>query len=45
MSVLGYASKFMELALFAHAYVADKKLRMDRFVVRLNLSLKERMSV
>ena len=45
MSVLEYASKFTELSCFTPAYVADEKLRMNHFEVRLNPSLKERMLV
>ena len=40
MSVLECGSKFMEFSHFATAYVADKKLRMNRFEVRLNPGLK-----
>jgi len=36
MSVLGYASKFIELSQFAVAYVADEKLKMNHFEVGLN---------
>jgi len=35
----------MKLSRFAHAYVADKKLRMNWFETKLNLGLKEQMSV
>ena len=45
MSVLEYASKFMELSHFALSFVADKKLKMNRFERGLNLDLKERMSM
>jgi len=45
MSVLKYASKFMELSRFAPAFVADKRLKMNQFEVRLNPTIKERMSV
>jgi len=45
MSVLEYAFKFMELLCITPAYVADKKLSMNRFEVGINLSLKERISV
>jgi len=45
MSVLEYASKFMELSHFAPVYGADEKLRMNRFEVALNPGLKEQMSV
>jgi len=41
MGVLECAFKFMELSRFALAYVADKKLMMNRFEVGLNPSLKE----
>lgn len=43
-SVLEHASKFVELSHFAPVYVADKKLRMDRFEAWLNPILKEQMS-
>ena len=45
MSVLEYASKFMELSRFAPALVAGKRLKMNRFEVGLNPTIKERMSV
>ena len=45
MSVLEYASKFMELSHFSPAYVADEKLRMNWFEAGLNPGLKERMFV
>jgi len=45
MSVLEYASKFMELSRFAPAFVADERLKMNRFEARLNPTIKERMSV
>jgi len=45
MSVLEYDSKFMELSPFALTFVADKKLMMKHFELRLNPNLKERMSV
>jgi len=45
MSMLEYASKFMELSRFAPAFVADEKLKMNCFEDRLNPGIKERMSV
>ena len=45
MSVLEYASKFMELSRFASAFVADERLKMNRFKTWLNPTIKERMSV
>jgi len=45
MSILEYASKFMELSRFAPASVADEKLKMNRFEAGLNPTIKERMSV
>ena len=45
MSVLEYASKFMELFRFAPAFIANEKLRMNRFEVGLNPTIKERMSI
>ena len=45
MSLLEYASKFIELSRFTPAFVADEKLKMNRFEVGLNPNLKERMSV
>ena len=45
MSVLEYASKFMELSHFAAAFVADEKLKMNLFKAVLNPNLEERMSV
>ena len=45
MSVLEYASKFMELSRFAPAFVADERLKMNRFEAGLNPTTKERMSV
>jgi len=42
---LEYASKFMELSRFAPAFVADEKLKMNRFEAGLNPNLKEGMSV
>ena len=43
--MLEYASKFMELSHFAPAFVADKRLKMNRFEAGLNPDIKERMSV
>ena len=45
MSVLEYASKFLELSHFALTYVADERLQMNRFEVGLNPRLKEKMVV
>jgi len=45
MSVLEYASKFMELSRFALAFVADKRRKMNRFKTGMNPTIKERMSV
>jgi len=45
MSVLEYASKFMEISRFAPAYVVSEKLRMNRFEVGVNPNLKEQTSV
>ena len=45
MSVLEYASKFMELSHFSLAFVADERLKMNRFKDGLNPSIKERMVV
>ena len=45
MNVLEYASKFMELSRFAPAFVADERLKMNRFEAGLNPTIKERMSV
>ena len=43
--MLVYASKFMELSCFASAFIADKRLKMNRFETGLNPDIKERMSV
>jgi len=45
MSVLEYASKFMELPRFAPAFVADETLKKNRFEAGLNPNIKERMSM
>ena len=45
MSVLEYASKFMELSRFAPAFIADKALKMNRLEAGLNPTIKERKSV
>jgi len=45
MSVLEYASKFMELSRFTPAFVADERLKINRFEAGLNPIIKERMSV
>jgi len=45
MSVLEYSSKFIELYHFAPTYVADEKLKMNRFETGINRGLKEKMFV
>jgi len=45
MSVLDYASKFMELSHFALAFIADERFKMNRFEAELNPNIKERISV
>jgi len=45
MSVLEYASKFMVLPRFAPTFVANKRLKMNRFNAELNSTIKERLSV
>ena len=45
MSVLGYASKFIELSWLAPTYLADERQKMNRFKVGLNPILKERFPV
>jgi len=45
MSVLEYASKFVKLCQFSSTYVANEKLKMNRFEAGLNPNLKKRMSV
>ena len=45
MSVFEYDSKFMELSRFAPAFVADERLKMNRFEAGLNPTIKERISV
>ena len=45
MSIFEYASKFMELSCFASTFVADEKLKMNCFEVRLNPNTKGRMFV
>jgi len=45
MSILEYASKFVELSRFTPTYVADEKLKMHLFKVELNPELKEKMLV
>ena len=45
MSVLEYDSKFMELSRFAPAFVANERLKMNRFEAGLNPIIKEKMSV
>jgi len=44
MSVLEYASKLIELSRFVLAFVADERLKMNRFKAGLNLDTKGRMS-
>ena len=43
--MLEYTAKFMELSHFAPAFVADERLKMNRFEVILNPNIKERMLV
>jgi len=45
MSLLEYASKFMELSHFIPASIADDRLKMNRFEAGLKPNVKERMSV
>ena len=45
ISVLEYASKFMELPLFSSAFAVDERLKMNRFEAGCNPNIKERMSV
>jgi len=45
MSILKYASKFVELSHVTPTFVADKRLKMNRFEVGLNPTIKERMSM
>jgi len=45
ISILEYASKFIELSRFAPPHVADEKLRMNRFEAGCNRGLKENMLV
>jgi len=45
MSILEYASKFMELSRFAPTFVADERFKMNRFEAGLNPTIKEKMSV
>jgi len=45
LRVLEYASKFMELSRFSPAFVADERLKMNRFEAELNPIIKERMLV
>ena len=45
MSVLEYASKFMELSSFTAAYVDGEKLKMNRFEAELILGVKEKILV
>jgi len=45
ISVLEYASRFMEFSHFASTFVVDKKLKMNHFEVELNPNITERMSV
>jgi len=39
MSILEYASEFIELSQFAPAYVANEKLTMNQFEAELNPTL------
>jgi len=45
MSILEYASKFMDLSRFAPTFVADETLKMNRFKAGLNPTIKDRMYV
>jgi len=45
MSMLEYASKFMELSRFAPAFAPDGRLKMNWFEVGLNPIIKEMMSI
>jgi len=45
MTILKYAFKFMELFRFGPTYVADEKMKMNRFEAGLHLGLKDKMSV
>jgi len=45
VSVLEYASKFMEISHFAPAFVTDERLKMNQFEVGINPVIKDRMSV
>ena len=45
MSVLKDVLKFMELSRFTPEFVANERMKMNRFEARLNLTIKERMSV
>jgi len=45
MSVLEYASKFMKLSYLAPAFIADERMKMNRFEIVLNPTIKERMSI
>ena len=45
MSVLEYASKFIELSYFASAFVAGENLKMNWFEAGLYPTIKERMSI
>jgi len=45
MSVLEYASKFIELSRFAPAFVADERLKMSRLKGGLNPDIKGSMLV
>ena len=45
MSVLEYASKFMELFRFAPTFVTDERLKMNRFKAGINPCIKETMFV
>jgi len=45
MSVLEYASKFMELSHFTLMFIANERLKMNGFKAGLNPTIKKRMSV
>ena len=44
LSILEYASKFMELSRFVSAFIANERLKMNRFEAGLNPTIKKRMS-
>ena len=45
MSVLEYASKFMELSQYAPTFVVNGKLKMNCFKAGLHPNIKKRMSI